>query len=269
MTIHYSVESLSSLFLSDKFVSDKNEYKQTQKLTVSSLNSFLNSIEINKLYFRTGLKVKNPRYKHKVYDDTNIIKQLKLSLNKMSRLTYEKLSQDICHQLDTKRHLYPILLQYTFEQSLLHHNYCSYYARLVELLHLKFKNNDLLNKQIDDVYQTIIKKNNISETAYSELCSKNKQTDQLIGYSIFISELEIKGVITNKIDPLIQLLLETTNSSTEDECYKCVVCIYNIFKVLYKDKPILKKYEDTLNDIKSTMKFMKVKFKIMDILENR
>ena len=32
---------------------------------------------------------------------------------------------------------------------------------------------------------------------------------------------------------------------------------------------MLKEYEDTLNDIKSTMKFMKVKFKIMDILENR
>ena len=269
MTIHYSVESLSSLFLSDKFLLDKNEYKLKEKLTLSSLETFLNSIEINKQYFRTGIQVKNPRYKRKVYDDTGVIKQLKLSLNKMSGLTHEKLSQDICIQLNTKRHLYPILLQYTLEQSLSHHNYCSYYARLVELLHLKFKNTDLLNKQIDDVYQTIIKKNNVSESAYSELCSKNKQTDQLIGYSIFISELEIKEVITNKIGPLIQLLLETLKSSNEDECYKCVVCIYNIFKVLYKNKPILKEYEDILNDIKSTMKFMKVKFKIMDILENR
>ena len=105
MTIHYSVESLSSLFLSDEFISDKNSYKQSHKLEISSLERFLDSIEINKQYFRTGIHVKNPKYKKKVYDDTSVIKQLKSSLNKMSGLTYKKLSEDICKLLDDKKHL--------------------------------------------------------------------------------------------------------------------------------------------------------------------
>ena len=149
MTIHYSVESLSSLFLSDEFISDKNSYKQSNKLEISSLERFLDSIEINKQYFRTGIHVKNPKYKKKVYDDTGVIKQLKSSLNKMSGLTYKKLSEDICKQLDDKKHLYPILLQYIFEQSLCHHNYCSYYSHLVGKLHNKYNYDELLLSQIN------------------------------------------------------------------------------------------------------------------------
>ena len=156
MTIHYSVESLPTLFLSEKFVSDKNDYLKQRSLELQPLHDFLNSIEINKQYFRTGIHVKNPKYKKKVSDDTLIIKQLKASLNKMSGLNYENLCLQICKDIETKQHLYPLLLQYIFEQSLLHHNYCKYYARLIELLHQKFNNISLLNKHIDDCYQTIV-----------------------------------------------------------------------------------------------------------------
>ena len=272
MTVHYSVESLRNLFLSDKYIEDKNKYRCSQKLSLQSLNTFLNSIEINKQYFRTGIQVKNPKYRRKVYDDTGLIKQLKLSLNKMSSLTYEKLCQDICNQLDSKRHLYPILLQYIFEQSLQHHNYCVYYARLVELLHLKFKNIELLNSQMESSYNLIIRENKqiqSDNTEYSILCAKNKQIDQLIGYSIFISELEMKRVINNKIDCLIQELIQKLSITNEDECYKCIICLYNIFKIIYKDSSIKREYADSLTKIKNNMKFMKVKFKIMDILERR
>ena len=131
MTIHYSVESLVLYFYQMNLFLIKILTKQLHKLEISSLERFLNSIEINKQYFRTGIHVKNPKYKKKVYDDTSVIKQLKSSLNKMSGLTYKKLSEDICKQLDDKKHLYPILLQYIFEQSLFRHTYCSYYAHLV------------------------------------------------------------------------------------------------------------------------------------------
>jgi hypothetical protein len=269
MTIHYSVESLAPLFLSESYLDDKNKYKQKHKVSLSNLDLFLNSIEINKQYFRTGIQVKNPKYKRKVYDDTSIIKQLKLSLNKMSGLTYETLSKDICAQLDKKKHLYPILLQYIFEQSLLHHTYCPYYAYLVELLHTKFSNETLLLKQVENSYQEIIHSNHSSENDYSALCAKNKQIDQLIGYSIFIAELEVKQVIQNKVDQLINQLIQKLTLTNEDECYKCVLCLYNLCKVIYKDRPIKSEYEETLTEIKSTIKFMKVKFKIMDILERK
>ena len=268
MTIHYSMESLSFLFLSDNFISDKNSYKQSHKLEINSLERFLDSIEINKQYFRTGIQVKNPKYKKTVYDDTSVIKQLKSSLNKMSGLTYKKLSEDICMQLDNKKHLYPILLQYIFEQSLCHHTYCSYYAHLVELLHNKYNNEELILSQINKIDESI-NKTNIVESDYASLCEKNKQTDQLIGFSIFITELELKNIIQGKTDKNIQSLIDRLTSDNESELYKCSVCLYNIFKVFYKDSDISEEYKRKLIEFKDSIKFMKVKFKIMDILERR
>ena len=189
----------------------------------------------------------------------------------MSSLTYETLSNDICKQIETKKHLYPLLLQYILEQSLLHHTYSKYYAYLVELLHLKFKDENLLYSHINKIYETI-KKQTISEnqSEYSSLCLKNKQIDQLIGYSIFLSELEMKGIIKDKIHPSINILINKMSLElSEDELYKCIVCLSNIFKVIYKDKEIISEYKDKLTELKSTIKFMKIKFKIMDILENR
>ena len=47
------------------------------------------------------------------------------------------------------------------------------------------------------------------EPSNSNLCSKNKQLDQLIGYNLFLSELETKQLISNKTDTSIKLLLDT------------------------------------------------------------
>ena len=80
----------------------------------------------------------------------------------------------------------------------------------------------------------------------------------------------MKHIIVNRIDPSIQTILDKMNPDlSEDELYKCVLCLYNIFKVIYSDKPIRQDYTDQLIKIKSTIKFMKIKFKIMDILERR
>ena len=93
----------------------------------------------------------------------------------MSDLTYNKLSEDICKQLDDKKHLYPILLQYIFEQSLCHHNYCSYYAHLVGILHSKYNNDELLLSQINKIDESI-KKTTIVESDYERCVKKiNKQ----------------------------------------------------------------------------------------------
>ena len=131
MTIHYSVESLGSLFLSDEYITDKNEYIQSKLSIIDNLNTFLNSIEINKNYYRTGIHVKNPRYKKKVSDDTLIIKEFKASLNKMSSINYEQLCSKLSNNLNSKKHLYPLMIQYIIEQSLLHHTYIKYYVELL------------------------------------------------------------------------------------------------------------------------------------------
>ena len=268
MTVHYSVESLKLIFLSDQYIEEKTKYLSSNTIDIESLRVFLNSIEINKQYFRTGIQVKNPKYKKKVSDDTMIIKNLKSSLNKMTSLNYTHLCDTIIKDIGNKKHLYPILLQYIFEQALTHHNYCNYYSTLVDRLHNKFNDTTLLHTQIETSYNSITSQNINTESTYSNLCSKNKQIDQLIGYSIFISELEVKQVITNHIHRSINSIIDNMKKELqEDELYKCVICLSNIFNVLYTDKPIDEIYINHLTEIKDSVKFMKIKFKLMDILE--
>ena len=69
---------------------------------------------------------------------------------------------------------------------------------------------------------------------YSKLCSKNKETDQLIGYCMFLYELELNNIINNKIEPMISTLINTINNKlTEDEIYKCVMCLYTLCNKMY------------------------------------
>jgi hypothetical protein len=270
MTIHHSVESLGDLFLSEAFISDKNKYVLSHQTELHGLQTFLNSIEINKNYYRTGIHVKNPKYKKQVSDDTLLIKSFKSSLNKMSSLNYIPLCSKLVSDIGRKSHLYPLLIQSILEQSLLHHTYCKYYAELVERLHSTFKDLPLLEHHFDECYQKIVTTELDSSSEYSNLCSKNKQVDQLIGYSIFISELEMKGIVHGKIDVSIQSILNQMKTDlSEDELYKCVLSLTNIFKVVYSEKEILPEYITCLTEIKDTVTFMKIKFKIMDILEGR
>jgi len=264
------VESLTDLFLSEQFISDRNKYKQLHYQNLKGVIKYLDSIEINKNYYRTGIKIKNPRYKKKMSEDTCFIKSFKLSLNKMSSQNYRDICSGINKEIGSKKHLYPLLLQYVFEQSLLQHTYSKYYAELVNILHAKFNDIDLVNKNIELSYQTVTKTLLQESSEYSNLCSKNKQIDQLIGHCIFISELEMINIIHNKIDVSIQSILDQMKTElSEDEMYKCILCLCNIFKIVYDGTEIKKEYIDQLTEIKEGIKYMKIKFKIMDILERR
>ena len=271
MTVHYSVESLTDLFLSEEFISDKNKYEQQYSREIDTVKKFLNSIEINKNYYRTGLVIKNPKYKKKVSGDTLVLKSIKTSLNKMSSINYLQLCPTLVLELGNKDHLYPLVIQSIFEQALLHHNYIKYYSHLVELLHKQFNNLSIIETHMDKTYTSIrTESSKQGDSEYSQLCSKNKCIDQLIGYSIFISELEMKNIIQNRIDISIQTILDQMKSTlSEEEMYKCVLCLHNIFKVINGTSTINKSYSDQLTEIKSMIKFMKIKFKIMDILERK
>jgi hypothetical protein len=264
------MESLPTLFLSDQYISDKDKYQENIHTEIKHIQEFLNSIEINKNYYRTGIIVKNPRYKKKVSDDTNLIKSFKTSLNKMSSMNYQQLSSDISHKLENKSHLYPLVIQYIFEKALLHHNYSKYYCYLVELLHKQFKNQALIQSQLNTLYTQIINQTKQPESDYSDLCNKNKQLDQLIGYNLFLSELETKQLVSNQTDTSIKLLLDTLNESfSEEELYKSVVCLYTLFKSKYGTNDIPEQYKESLTLVKSNIQYMKIKFKLMDILERR
>ena len=270
MTIHYPMESLNSVFLSDKFISDKKSYEESNSKKLVEVKKFLNSIEINTNYYRTGIVVKNPRYKKKVSNDTEFIKSFKTSLNKISGINYIKICKQIIDSFGTKYHLYPLIIQTIFEQALLHHNYSKYYGYLVDLFHKKVNDINTIKLQIVKTKQDITKIIEVNDSQYNAICKKNKQNDKLIGYSMFLAELELNNIIKGYSHDTIKSLLNQINLCVDqDEAYKCVSCLYSLWKIVHTNLPNKQEYIEEITKLKSTIKFMKVKFKLMDILEDR
>lgn len=266
MTTHYSVDSLTKLFLSDSFTSEKNNHKSNDIVNVVN---FLNSIETNKQYYRTGILVKNPKYKKKVSEDTIIIKEFKTSLNKLSSLNYKKICPGIVQQLKDKIYLYPLIIETIIEYSMTHHTYSKYYCYLITLLHKQFNNYKLIEEKLEKFYTSIQDNSLDSSTQYSLLCSTNKKTDQLIGYCMLLHELEINNIVSNKIHPLLDTLIKNMNTNlSEDDMYKSVLCLYTLCNQMYGTKSLPENYLKEIELLKKT-KFMKVKFKLMDIIERR
>ena len=63
------------------------------------------------------------------------------------------------------------------------------------------------------------------------MCERNKKLDKLIGHSLLIAELEKKKIVTGKIHPVIDEFINTLRDCEDnDNKYKCVQCLYTIFK---------------------------------------
>ena len=83
--------------------------------------------------------------------------------------------------MSDKKHLYPLLLQYIFEQSLTHHNYCKYYAALVDILHKKFNDIHLpLYFQLMMIISVIINYKFRNVWSYDIVNLKKKSTYKII-----------------------------------------------------------------------------------------
>ena len=145
----------------------------------------------------------------------------------------------------------------------------------IELLCEIYKDSPKLNKLIgekSEYFYKNIMENNIdkNQSEYLQYCDKNKHLDLLIGYSLLITELEKNKILTNRINPsLISLLDELKNNDDTDEKYKCIHCLYNIFKSYYEDLLLPQGYIDKLNELIKNEKSTKIKFKLMDIVERK
>ena len=105
----------------------------------------------------------------------------------------------------------------------------------------------------------------INVTDYEKLCrKKNKNIDNIIGYSLFISHLEKEDIIDNYIEKVLDPFMK--NLSKDDvELYKMLVSFESISDIHYQIIP--KRYQIILQTIKTETKSSKIKFKIMDILK--
>lgn len=273
--IYYSEDTLNDLFQNETFLDDYNFFIEDNE-KIKKMEKSLNSIELNKKYFRLTMN-KNTGYKKKyknknLSEDTIAIKEINSLINKCSDKNLTKISEKIHERINDKNYLSQLIIDSIIEKSLINTIYIKIYLELIQYVFKNTKNlNDMINSSIKSAYE---KMNEViideSQSDYLQFCDKNKKLDKLIGYSLLIAECEKMNIIKDQIHPLLDKLINILNETEDnDEKYKCSQCLYNIFKSLYNTSKLPPVYYEKITNLKNKEKFMKVKFKYMDILERK
>ena len=165
-----------------------------------------------------------------------------------------------------------LIIDNVLDKCIVHTPYICIYLTLIQNLYLNVPNlNQSIENSIESIYNTIQNQDiNKEQSEYLQFCDKNKKLDQLIGHSLLITECEKLKIISNKIHPSLKellYLLETNEDSNEK--YKCVQCLYSIFQSLYQDCLLPEGYIQIITKLKDKESSMKIKFKLMDILDRK
>ena len=249
----------------EEFKDEYNSYKKKNEKEINSLISFLDNIETNKKYYRMNIN-KNRRYKKENTEDTLSIKKINSDINKLSEMNYSTLKPLIIQQIN-KEYMIPYLIENIMEKSILHTKYIPLYVGVLNDIPFDNKYSLILkicNKYYEKFFDFKIQNNN--ETTYLKLCAKNKNTDNIIGYSLLITHLEKENIISGYIDKVLEPFMVTiSNNEDDNEVFNMLTSFYNISELYYKDG-IPQNYVRVLNDLKQKTSLSKIKFKIMDIL---
>ena len=266
-----SIKDLNDIFNSNEFVLNYDDY--ITKRECSEFSDFIDGIELNKKYFRLEMnKKKGYRNKHKnMSDDTIAIKEITSLLNKVSDKNILSVRKKIKDKIVNKDYLRDMILENILQKCILHTIYIDLYIDLIHYLYPHTENiYNKINQCSDKIYRDIQNLEIKGDSDYLIMCERNKKLDKLIGHSLLIAELEKKKIVTGKIHPVIDDFIKTLGDCDDnDNKYKCVQCLYTIFKSYYGEYLLPEGYNQKLNDLISKEKTMKIKFKMMDILERR
>lgn len=268
--IYYSENTINDLFTSETFLNDYNEYKNENN-EIKEMFNFINSIELNKKYFRLEMNKKRGYKKRNQYKetDTTTLKEITSLLNKLTDKNFLTIRNKIKTKLENKNYLKNMIIDSILDKCIIHITYISLYLDLINYLYGD-NNNDSIEYSTNKLYEKIINIEFKEESNYLRMCERNKKLDKLIGHSLLVTELEKKKIVTNKIQPVLNNLIDNLSKyDEEEEKYKCVQCLYNIFKSYYGDYILPEGYNQKINDLISKEKTPKIKFKMMDIIERK
>jgi len=255
-----TIDDIKKSLDSDNF---QEKYQIYLKNKDNGLSNFLDSIEINKKYYRMGIN-KNQRYRKEITEDTQSIKTITSLINKITDANYEIIKKEILGKINVD-YIIPYIIEKLAENSMVHHIYIPLYVGLLKEIQSNKKNSIIIrtcNKYYTEFFHTSDSKSDQSN--YLQLCAKNKRIDNIIGFSLFISHLEKENIIDDYIEKVLDPFVNNLSSMDDIELYKMLVSFYNISQIHYTIIP--KNYTVHLNNIKTTTKSPKIRFKIMDIL---
>jgi hypothetical protein len=257
-----SIKVIKEYMKSDDFINMYNDYLKNKD---DCLMLFLDNIDLNKKYYRMNIN-KNKKYTKVTTEDTSLIKEINSMINKLTDRNYDILKHQIIEKIKIE-HIIPYIIQKLTESSMKHHIYIPLYVGILKDINCEKKKNILIrlcNKHYTEFfYENGIQKST-SKSEYEKLCDKNKNIDNIIGFSLFISYLEKEEIIENYVEKVLDPFMN--NLSNDDiELYKMLVSFESISNIHYNIIP--KRYKDILIHIKGHTKSSKIKFKIMDILK--
>lgn len=268
--IYYSESTLKDLFHNETFLKDCEDYKSSNTELIKTMD-FINNIELNKKYFRLEMNKKRGYKKRNQFKetDTTCIKEVTSLLNKLTDKNILSIRTKIKTKLEDKNYLKNLTIDSILEKCIIHTTYIPLYLDLINYLYGN-GNNEIIKMLTDKLYQSILNIEYKEESDYLRMCERNKKLDKLIGHSLLITELEKKKIVTGEIHPTLENFIVILSECDEDEeKYKCVQCLYNILKSYYGEYILPEGYNQKIKSLIEKEKTMKIKFKMMDILERR
>ena len=148
MNNYYSGEMINNLFNNEKFILEYNEYSKDNN-NLLELRKFIDSIQLNKKYFRLELNKKNnykKKYKNQnIGEDTLSIKEINSLLNKLTDKNILSIRKKIKLKLINKDYLTELIIEDILQKCIVHNSYISLYLELIHYLYSDNKNiNDII-----------------------------------------------------------------------------------------------------------------------------
>ena len=259
-----SYEIIKEILKSEDFLQEYKKYNLINKK--ENIINFLDNIETNKKYYRMNIN-KNKKYKKEVTEDTTTIKEINGLVNRITDMNYDKINPLIIEKIKSE-HLIPYLIENICDNAILHHKYISLYVGVLKEINSKNKVK-MIMKICNNYHSKFFdkKENDTNNMTYHELCLKNKNIDNIIGLSLFITYLEKEQIINGLIDNILEPYMNNILINEDDnEIYKMILSFYNISQIYYENKPIPDIYIYKLKTLKNKTKSSKIKYKIMYIL---
>lgn len=258
------MSSLKSDYINknDAFQIFFEKYRNFKEDDVRSLTSFFDGLELNKNYFRTGLK-NNHKFKANKDTDTYTIKLLNNNLNKISSINKDSIISEIMKECKGKIHLYPYYFDTILQKTITHSNYIDCYAQIIKDIVSDSTKGELI-KSIDKMKEQINISHRIERKSYDSLCDITLYTEKIYGLNLLLVKLEKYNVLEDYIENNIKEFFSLLNHTEDDNIiYRILSCIDQINTEIGN---ILGEEEiNMLISFKETVK-PKNKFKIMDIL---
>ena len=219
-----------------------------------------------------------------INDIDKIKRNINSLLNKISKNNFNIIFKEIITNLKNgDDELFNYIIQSIFEKSIIQPFYCPFYVKLyLELI----KFNDIFKKMITDIcndYFDMIKyykqklRENIEDTSYDAFCLIIKNKNKKKGFSQFIGELYLKGIINldaiNKITYILINNIKTILIDNElDIIENNIICLSELLNTVQSS---INKIENIGEHLKTIKKFSKNKniikrlqFMLMDLLDN-